>query len=600
MGERIRVVFLVMTPQIWPSVEPVWRKVATDERFHSKVVVIEKNSDVDALSGLQGAHELLTARGVPFAKGASFSLAAYEPHIVFYPLPYDHFYPPEFAPELAQSIGARIAYVHYGLEVGGGAYNAKYQHDEPILRNAWRIFARSRHQMSNFAKYCENGNAHVVLTGHPRGDKSPADEGQLPTDAISRANGRKIVLWTPHFSVAGRRKWSSFLENHATIAEEIEKRKNLFFIFRPHPFLESTLRTAEGWDTETVNQLFDRFRKMENLYFDTSPDYWPTFNGSDALMTDPGSFLVEFLLLDRPICLLESKDGIGLSQEVAGFTAFEAGATGQEIAAFLDLVEQGKDEKSAARQNARQQYFGSSDGLVAQRIVDEMVHGISDRPYTIARVKENEKHEAAFRYWKQAKTTFLAPEEYYAKQEVLLKQLLERLQPAGFALDAGCGNGRFTEVFARFFEFVEGFDPGEELIKQARANAQDNGISNIEYRIDSLETPSLMSTYDLVSCMGVLSGVIDNERFLQITHWLRAACKPDGLLLLKDSLSVGSAQSIEADGYVAVYRNISDYLAAFRAAGFSLEEEIVIAPTNDKGLTNRLFVLQAVASRVGA
>ncbi len=595
-GERIRAVFLVVTPQVWPSLEPVWRQASEDDRFETKVVVVEKNDAADALSGLIGARELLLRNDVPFTSGSHFDLRAYRPHLVFYPLPYQ-FYPKGFDHATANECGARIAYVPYGLEVGGGAANARYQHDELLQRQAWRIFVRSKEQQRNYGRYCASGNAHVVITGHPRSDRLARSEHGMHSAFVERAKGRKIILWAPHFSVATRRKWSSFLENHEAIISEIEKRSEQFFVMRPHPFLKRALRVTEGWSAKKTQALFDRITALENVYLDKAPDYWPVFAASDALMTDPGSFLVEYLLFDNPICLLDSWDNMGLSHEAAAFDAFRPGRTTEEIRRFMDDVAEGNDDKAQARASARREYFGDLDGRAAERIVEAMVSGMSDRAFVPKASTHTSDHVAALNYWKKATTTYLAPPEYYERQHAILMELLDRLRPSGFALDIGCGDGRFTELFAEHCVFVEGIDPGASLIAQAVMNAKERGIDNIEYRVGNIETHQDIASYDVVSCMGVLSGIIDNESFLRVTQRIRASAKPGGLLVLKESLSIGEPQGVHTDGYIAVYRNIDDYLEAFRNAGFSLEEETTIAPTNEQGLTNRLFVLRARNSR---
>ncbi|MEM8773813.1 MAG: methyltransferase domain-containing protein [Pseudomonadota bacterium] len=596
--ERIRVVFLVMTPQVWPSSEPVWCLASRDNRFHTKVVVVESKNPADALASLRISRDTLIKSGVPFASGSNFSLEAYKPHIIFYPLPYNSLYPDEFNTDAANACGARIAYIPYGLEVGGGAYNARYQFDEVMLRNAWRIFARSKSQQDSFGRFCAAGNAHVVLTGHPRGNRSSDDSKELPAHVLESARQRKIVLWTPHFSVASRRKWSSFIGNYETIISEIENRKNMFFVFRPHPFLERTLREAEGWTAQSAQDLLDKIGSFENVYVDETGDYWPAFKSSDALMTDAGSFLVEYLLLDKPVCFLQGIDSIGLTEEANAFSAFEDGSTKKDISDFLDMITQGKDKKSPERKLARKVYFGERAEPAAKLILEELAQSVSDRPFTRSDAATTKMHEAALAYWKIASTTFLAPKEYYDKQEKILSELLEALQPKGQAIDIGCGNGRFTEYFAKYCDFVEGIDPNATLINEARENARQKTIGNIDYRVENLEKPALISTYDLVSCMGVLSGIIDNEKFLQATHWIKAASKPGALLLLKESLSTGTTQSVDSNGYIAVYRNKSQYVDAFLSAGFDLQDEITIAPPNDKGMTNKLFVLKATDSRV--
>lgn len=367
----------------------------------------------------------------------------------------------------------------------------------------------------------------------------------------------------------------------------------MFFIMRPHPFLQRELREAEGWSAQRTQEFFDEIAAMDNVFLDKSADYLPVFGASDALMTDPGSFLVEYLLIDKPICLLDSEDNMGLSHEAVALDAFETGRTIEEIRRFLDNVAEGVDDMAQARASARQEYFGDLDGRAADRIVEAMAKGMSDRAFIPKSTQQTSDHVAALRYWKQATTTYLAPPEYYERQRVILTEVLERLKPSGYALDIGCGDGRFTEIFAKHCDFVEGIDPGPALIEQAATNAKGKGINNIEYRVDNIETHHDIASYDVVSCMGVLSGMIDNEVFLRVTQWIRASAKPGGLLLLKESLSIGEPQALRTDDYIAVYRNIGDYLEAFRSAGFALEEEIIIAPTNEKGLTNRLFVLRA-------
>jgi len=591
-GEPIRIVFFVLSPQVWPTLKPIWQLASQGDRFQTKVVLLENANPDDGLSGLLAARSMLEDQHIPFVQGKSFSLQSYAPHVVFLPLPYHELYPKNCSPDAVRECGARIAYVPYGLEVGGGASNARYQYDVPIVRDAWRVFARSRAQQQSFGRHCATGNAQVVVTGHPRADEPQAQEILLDQDVLARADGRKIVVWAPHFSVTTTRKWSSFLENYETLVEEIKARRNLFFVLRPHPLLERTLRKAEGWTAEKARNWFLEIKSVSNVHLDKAPEYWPAFNSSTALIADSGSFLVEYLLTGKPICHLQGKDAIGLTDEAHQLAAFYSGNSGAEISEFLDRIENNNDTLKDARCKAKGTYFGLIDGQAATRILNEIVRGIHDRPFVDAAGEHSEKHEAAFSYWKTAHTTFLAPPEYYDKQEKLFAEILGRHPPARFAVDIGCGNGRYTEVLAKFCGHVEGVDPGATLIAEAQARAAEKSIDNVEYRECRLERLESVASYDLVCCMGVLSSLIDNDAFLQAVRTLLSATKPGGMVLLKDTLSIGTAQATNWKGYTAVYRNIDDYLSAFQVLGLELIEEVTIAPVNDKGLTNRFFLLR--------
>lgn len=120
-GEKIRLVFLVITPEIWPSIEPVWKKATNDQRFVTSVVVLKSSNPEITLVSLSKAKALLEGKGIPYFSEQTFSLDSYRPHVVFFPLPYGSLYPQSYKPEVVAAMGCRIAYVSYGLEVGGAS-----------------------------------------------------------------------------------------------------------------------------------------------------------------------------------------------------------------------------------------------------------------------------------------------------------------------------------------------------------------------------------------------------------------------------------------------------------------------------------------------
>jgi SAM-dependent methyltransferase len=597
-GEKIRIVFLVVTPEIWPSIQPVWELATKDDRFYVSVVVLKSANPDMALMSFSKAQRMLESAGISYFTEQTFSLDTYRPHVVFYPLPYASLYPHAYKPDIVASKGCRIAYVPYGLEVGGGVFNARYQYDSEVPRVAWRVFARSKGQQTSFGRYCSYGNGHVLVTGHPRVEMDDHHEIRVHHVAKSKAKGRSVILWTPHFTVVTRRKWSSFLDYYETILRLFDDRPDLFVLVRPHPFLRTSLAKLEDWGPERVAAWFRAIDERDNVHVDTETDYQPAFEISTALLADAGSFLVEYLQTGKPICHLSGKDDIGLSDEVRGLDCFYPGATEINISVFLDRLRNGEDSMFEARKAARLTYFGPDDQSPSKSILDEVANHIDDLPARIFSVALpiSSSHEEAFQYWVKATTTFLAPENYYQEQEKKLQDILSRHAIGQFAADIGCGNGRFTQIFSKYFEFVEAADPNELLIREAREDAIQKGIANISYSVERLEHAESLCTYDFVSCMGVTSGLVDDEVFIKSIWKLKAAMRPGAKLLLKETLSLSTSELIEWNGYTAVYRNRDAYLYAFEAAGLSLVEELVIARDLEKFRVNSFFVFLASAS----
>ena len=592
-GEKIRLVFLVITPELWSSVEPLWERSKMDNRFIVTVVVLKSTSSDISLSSLSKAQAYFDAAGISYFTEDGFSFQNSRAHVVFYPLPYSSLYPDRYKPEVAAAMGCRIAYIPYGLEVGGGVFNARYQYDTEVPRVAWRVYARSLGQLKSFSRYCSYGNGHVVLTGHPRTERNFHQGIRSEDIQISKVRGRSVILWTPHFTVNTRRKWSSFLDYHETIVRMIDERPDLFLLVRPHPFLKASLAKHESWGGNCVSNWFSNIDEKDNMHVDTAADYRHAFEISSAIMADAGSFLVEYLLTGKPVCYLTGKDDIGLSQEVRSLGCYYSGATELDLDSFLDrVVRKGEDSLSEARNFAVKAYFGADNPIPSQAILEDIIYNSDQcalRPCS-SNLPLSQVHDVAYQYWLKATSTHLAPEAYYQAQEDKLREILIRHAKGRFAVDIGCGNGRFTQIISAHFEFTEATDPNMQLINEAREHADEAGIANISYSIERLEHAETLSTYDFVSCMGVTSGLVDDEVFIKSIWKLKAAMRPGAVLLVKDSLSLTAPEMINWNGYTAVYRNATSYTHAFQTVGLNLVEEILITQDVEKNRINSFYV----------
>jgi 2-polyprenyl-3-methyl-5-hydroxy-6-metoxy-1,4-benzoquinol methylase len=121
------------------------------------------------------------------------------------------------------------------------------------------------------------------------------------------------------------------------------------------------------------------------------------------------------------------------------------------------------------------------------------------------------------------------------------------------------------------------------------------GIVNIAYSVERIEHPESLSTYDFVSCMGVTSGLVDDEIFIKSVWTLKSAMRPGAKILVEDTLSLSTVEKIEWNGYKVVYRNLESYLKAFQEAGLTLVVEIIVAQDlNKKRVTSFFLFVESV------
>jgi len=110
---------------------------------------------------------------------------------------------------------------------------------------------------------------------------------------------------------------------------------------------------------------------------------------------------------------------------------------------------------------------------------------------------------------------------------------IEKLLPPNLTLaDVGCGTGSLTFELARFAGKVIGVDLSREMLRRARALAQERGCKNVEFRHgDIFDLPLAARSVDAAFCVMVLHFLSDPGRAI------RALCrivKAGGAVILVD------------------------------------------------------------------
>ena len=115
----------------------------------------------------------------------------------------------------------------------------------------------------------------------------------------------------------------------------------------------------------------------------------------------------------------------------------------------------------------------------------------------------------------------------------LVPGLIERLEEGIDVLDVGCGSGRALNLMARTFpnsRFV-GYDLSEEAIGRARAEAQENGTTNVRFEAKDVATLDEEARYALIT---TFDAVHDQAKPAAVLRGIAKALKEDGVYLMQD------------------------------------------------------------------
>jgi hypothetical protein len=309
--EPLRVVFLLRENQKW-STESVYWAMERDPRFDPVVAVsIPKSAHQGWAAStrvtLADNESFLASRGIRVTRihsdGAFQPIESLSPHVVFYDQPYG--LPRLHSPQHVSRF-ALICYVPYGY----GFYllkGSKQRVANPLMRLAWKVFVANREVVEWVDDERLMRSWNVVFSGDPKADQL-REAIVKQRSATGRQLMRKRVIFAPHHSLSKRHhnRLATFRWSGTAVAELANRHRDVDWVFKPHPLLRHSLVRSGVMNEREVQAYFDYWRRLANGTVHDAGGYEQIFTESDGMITDSGSFLVEFGMTGRPIILLRN------------------------------------------------------------------------------------------------------------------------------------------------------------------------------------------------------------------------------------------------------------------------------------------------------
>ncbi len=372
---RKHALFVVQQALAWPCLASVYAAYAADPEWKVTVVAVPlRHPGLTTEAERHSAIEFLRREGIPHARWEEFQLTPGAADVVFLDLPHDETMPDGWSVADLIRTFPRLVYLPQSLAIAGGAEKTLCQFNLPLQQRAWMVVAHSERNKSMFTRHCATGDAHVVVTGHPKLDALRGLASIQDAELARFVGDRKMICWNPHFDARPDGSEfgggvSTFLRWQEFLVAEVARRQEVALVIRPHPLLFGSLEKKRIWTPGQMADFNARVARAGNILVDRRPSCLPVFARSAALISDASSLLIEYGATGRPLLYLQNPRGPGLNEdgEFVRDHCYTAERENQ-IKEFVDMVVRGEDSLARGRRAAFPRFVHQPTGSVAEAV----------------------------------------------------------------------------------------------------------------------------------------------------------------------------------------------------------------------------------------
>lgn len=302
--QKITCLFLVTFQQTW-KYDYVYKEMQEDSRFNPIILIcpIVNYGKDNMISRMEDSASYFRSKGYNVLCAYNKETNEYfdirkdiKPDILFYTNPYqglidDRYYIDSFLDTLT-------VYVPYAINNNS---DFQYTYNLPFHNLLWRHYIESEVHLEYVKShtFCKGNNAKCV--GYPGIEGLIRNSNPSSTDWKMKDTLHKRIIWAPHHTIENKGSvvYSCFLKYYDYIISLAETYQDeVQFVFKPHPILRNKLDLL--WGKERTDAYYSKWENMPNTKFHDG-DYEDLFLTSDAMIHDSGSFIAEYLYVNKPV-----------------------------------------------------------------------------------------------------------------------------------------------------------------------------------------------------------------------------------------------------------------------------------------------------------
>lgn len=378
----INVLFFALDSNTW-KYDSVFQAMQKDPVFSPMVLVVPQvNKGKEfMLYQLKHGSEYFESKGYPTVCSYNeetdsfvdaFSL---HPDIIFFSNPYDRLVDDRYNIKRFEN-KCLTCYVNYGF----CSVPEQWSCASHFHQRVWRYYVECVDNLEQVKRYYPGNNC--VITGYPTSDLfvSVKETGK---DWKIQDNIHKRIIWAPHHTIEGQTgliQFSTFLLYYDFMIQIADVFKDsVQFVFKPHPLLKPALYNHPDWGKKKTDDYYKSWAEGENTAF-VNGDYADLFKSSDAMIHDCGSFIIEYLYVQKPVMILGNFDRLSQSNKVGreAYACHYEGKTQADIRSFIEKVLlKGDDVLFAKRKSFFDAVLSPPNGLsVSDNIITDLKKSI--------------------------------------------------------------------------------------------------------------------------------------------------------------------------------------------------------------------------------
>lgn len=312
--EKIKVLFLVNENSKWKT-QSLYDEFAKSENFEPVIALTiadaqKRLTNEEKLQCLEENYKFFNEKGMTCIyawdtkTNKAINLKEFNPQIVFYQQPW---YLPKIQKPNVVSKFALTCYVPYFVP-NYGIMNMDYFDFHKFL---FRNYVLNKDWEKIYKEYAgEDYGNNIRAIGHTILDDIYLNKDKdVDTDSDKEKEKPNYVIYAPHWSIPyganeNDENYGTFLWNHKLILNYAQNHPEFNWVFKPHPTLKLALKRTGLFTEEAIENYYKEWEKIAIPCY--SSDYMDIFLDSKALITDCGSFLVEYFCTGKPIVHLVS------------------------------------------------------------------------------------------------------------------------------------------------------------------------------------------------------------------------------------------------------------------------------------------------------